>query len=279
MNIGAIVQARFASTRFPGKILKELPYASGVTVLQQVIRRLRRSKSLNEIIIATTTGNNENAIVEIAEKENVGSFRGSENDVLSRYYLAAKERGLDIVVRVTSDCPCIDPEIIDSMIKEHLSVEADYTSNSLDRTCPHGLDAEVFNFRALEKAQENAQKDYEREHVTPYISRKPSLFKIKAFKTPQGIYAPDVRITLDTKEDYALLLAVFDYLYPKNNYFTAHEIVTLFQEKPWLKLINKKIIQKKVFDTLEDELEEVNKILDLQELRRARDFIKGHLTK
>jgi len=279
MKIGAIIQARTSSTRLPGKVLKELSYASGITCLEQVIRRLKKSKKLNEIIIATTKDVEDDQIINIAKKEDVKYFRGSKENVLSRYYFAAKENDIDLIVRITSDCPCIDAAITDLTIDDHINKMADYTTNSLVRTYPHGLDVEVFNFNALEKSYKNATKDYEKEHVTPYINRNPKIFKINEIKAPQELYAPDIRITLDTEEDYALLCAVFDYLYPKNKYFNAYDIVNLFNKKPWLKLINKKIIQKKIFNTLEKELEEAMKILDLQNLNKARNFIKEYLSR
>ncbi len=279
MKIGAIIQARTSSTRLPKKILKELPYGSGITVLEQVMKRLSKSQELDEIIIATTENAEDDEIVKVVEKQHVKWFRGSKEDVLSRYYLVAEENNIDIVVRVTSDCPCIDAEIVDLVINEHIKIVADYTSNSLVRTYPHGLDVEVFNFNVLEKAYKNAKKAYEREHVTPYIHRNPQVFKINQVKAPKELYAPDIRVTLDTEEDYALLCAVFDYLYCKDEYFNAYDIVDLFEEKLWLKLINKKVVRKKIFDTLEEELKETVKILDLQDLKRARDFLKEYLSK
>ena len=140
MKIGAVIQARTSSTRLPGKILKELPFASGTTVLQQVIKRLRKSANLDDIIIATTTESKDWAIIKIAKGEGVKWFRGSKNDVLSRYYFSAKENSLDIIVRITSDCPCIDPALVTSLIKKHMRSKADYTSNTFKRTFPHGLD-------------------------------------------------------------------------------------------------------------------------------------------
>jgi len=279
MKIAAIIQARTSSMRLPGKVLKELPYNSGITCLDQVIRRLKKSKRLNEIIIATTKETDDNPIINISKKENVQYFKDSKENVLSRYYLAAKENDIDSVVRVTSDCPCIDARIVDIAISEHLKSNADYTSNSLIRTYPHGLDVEVFNFDALEKAYKKAKHDYEKEHVTSYINGNPQLFKINTIKAPKELWAPNIRVTLDTEEDYALLCAVFDYLYPKNKYFNAYDIVNLFNQKPWLKLINKKIIQKKIFSTLEEELKEGVKILDLQDLNKARDFLKENLSR
>ena len=280
MKIAAIIQARISSTRLPGKVLKELPFNSGITCLEQVIRRLKKSKKIDDIVIATTEDKEDNEIVDIAKKEDVKYFRGSKENVLSRYYFAAKKNNIDVVVRITSDCPCIDVDITDLTIDAHINKVADYTSNSLTRTYPHGLDVEVFNFNALEEAYKNATKYYEKEHVTPYIYKNPQKFKINIVKAPKELYASDIRITLDTEEDYALLCAVFDYLYPKNEYFNAYDIVNLFnKEKPWLKLINKKVVQKKILNTLEEEIKEAIKILDLQDLKRAKDFLQKSLLK
>jgi len=279
MKIAAIIQTRTSSTRLPGKVLKELPYNSGITCLEQVIRRLKKSKKMDDIIIATTEGKEDDDIVDIAKKEYVKYFRGSKENVLSRYYFAAKKNSIDVIVRITSDCPCIDADIADLTIDAHINKVADYTSNSLTRTYPHGLDVEVFNFNALEEAYKKANKDYEKEHVTPYIYRNPQIFRINEIKAPRELHAPDIRITLDTEEDYVLLCAVFDHLYPKNKYFDAYDIVNLFKEKPWLKLINKKVVQKKILDSLGEEIKEAIKILDLQDLKRARDFLQRNLPK
>lgn len=245
-NIGAIIQARFSSTRLPGKILKKLPRGSDVTALEQVIRRLKRSKRLDDIIIATTNEKKASGIVKIAKKEGVKYFRGDTKNVLSRYYLAARKNSLDIVVRITSDCPCIDPEIVDMTIKRHMDEDADYTSNSLKISYPRGLDVEVFGFDALERAYRNADKGYEKEHVTPYMYKNPKIFKIVNIKAPKTLYAPGIRITLDTQKDYELLCAVFDSLYFKNKFFSAYDIIKLFKEKPWLKLINQNVVQKSI---------------------------------
>jgi len=146
MKIGAVVQARTSSTRLPGKVLKDLPYGGGITVLQQVVRRLKKAAKLDDVIVATTIDKADAAIVKLSEKENVRWFKGSTDDVLERYYLAAKESDLGIVVRVTSDCPCIDPEVVDLVLEEHLTAKADFTSNALHRTFPHGMDVEILSF-------------------------------------------------------------------------------------------------------------------------------------
>jgi len=274
MKTGVIIQARTSSTRLPHKVLMELPYGSGITVLQQVIRRLKKSKKLDDIIIATTTDLADEKIIKISEKENVKSFKGSIDDVLERYYLAAKESELDIVVRVTSDCPCIDPEVVDLTIEEHVNAKADFTSNILSRTFPHGLDTEVLSFRTLETAHLQANQEFEREHVCPYIYRShPASFKIVNVEAPANLKADDIRITLDTKEDYALLCLIYDHLFYKNKFFTTEDIIHLFRRKPWIKCINEKIIQKKIFDTLEEEMTEAIKVLETHGLERVKKLL------
>ena len=275
MKIGAIIQARTSSTRLPGKVLKELPYGSGITVLEQVIRRLKDSKKLDEIIIATTTEEVDFPIIEIAQKEGVKYFQGSKDNVLERYYLAAQDNQLDVVVRVTSDCPCIDPDIVDLLIYNHINSSADYTSNSLIRTFPQGLDVEVFNFKTLKAAENGACEKFEREHVTPYIYKTHSeSFKILSVKAPTILNAQDIRITLDTEEDYCLLCTVFDYIFEENESFRMGDVIDLFNSKPWLKIINKKIVQKKLFNDPDDEISSALKLLEMQELGYAKKFLE-----
>lgn len=280
MKVGAVIQARVSSTRLPEKILLELPFGSGIRVLEQVIRRVKKSSLVNEVIVATTEGKEDDVIVEIAEKEKVKWFRGSKNDVLERYYLACVQNNIDVIVRITSDCPCADWNIIDMVIEKHLKEKADYTSNIVKRSFPRGLDVEVASFSTLERAYREAKKSFEREHVFSYIhTSSPHRFSIASVEAPEDLHMPDVRVTLDTEEDYALLCAVFDYLYPQNPFFTAHELVSLFRQKPWLRLINKKVVQKKIISSLEEEFREAIKLLKLQELPRAAEIIQKALNK
>lgn len=275
MKIGCIIQARMTSSRVPGKVARFLPFESGITVLEQVIRRVKKSKMINKIIIATTINKADDEIIKIADKEQVDFYRGSEENVLSRYYLAAKESKLDIIVRITSDCPCIDWRIIDELIQKHIKEKNDYTSNALKRSFPHGLDAEVINFEVLEEAYNNAEEKFEIEHVTPYIYKSHSeKFKIGILEAVDELKAPDIRITLDTKEDYILLCAVYDFLYMKNRDFRARDIIKLFNEKKWLYDINNNIEQKKVCKNLEEEIEEAIRLLDKQDLDGAKNYLK-----
>lgn len=275
MNIVCIIQARSTSTRLPNKVLLNLPYNSNITVLEQDINRIRKSKYINKIVVATTINRTDDLIKEITLKIGVNCYRGSEDNVLERYYLSAKEYKADLIVRVTSDCPCIDWEIIDNIIKKHLEENNDYTSNTLIRTFPHGVDGEIFTFKSLEEAYLNAKQKFEIEHVTPYIYKSnPQKFKIGVLEADEGQKAPDIRITLDTKEDYTLLCAVYDYLYDKNKYFTTRDIIKLFLEKKWLHNINNNIIQKKVCENLEEEIEESLDLLGKQDLNKAQMYLK-----
>lgn len=217
------------------------------------------------------------AIVKIAKKEKVSYLRGSVRNVLERYYLAAKENKLDRVVRITSDCPCIDPKVIDYVIVCHEKAKADYTSNVIQRTFADGLDVEVFSFDALKSAYREAVNTDEREHVTAYIYRNPKKFKISYVKSMLNWNSVDLRITLDTIEDYTLLCVVYDQLYSKKRYFGGEDIVRLFKKKPWLKLLNEKVLAKKDFNNLDEELQELYKMAEIQELRRASQFIQSNL--
>jgi spore coat polysaccharide biosynthesis protein SpsF len=242
MKIGAIIQARMGSTRLYGKVMKEM---QGKTVLQHVIERVQQSKLIEEIIIATTVDERDNVIASEALRCGVKVFRGSEDDVLSRYYYAAKENGLDVVIRMTSDCPLIDPNIIDEMVEEYLKNDFDLLSNGgLDqslRTYPRGLDVAIFSFDILEEAHNNAKADYEREHVTPYIYENKVVSYYK-----NDINYSNHRWTLDTPEDFKLIKEIYNNLYKGEHNFYMIDIINLCEERPELMEINQHIEQKKV---------------------------------
>lgn len=286
MKIAAIIQARTGSSRLPNKIIKELPINSGFNSLLHVIRRLQKSEMIHEIIIATTPENSDNIILDIAEQENVKCFRGDSHNLLSRYYNAAKENEVDVVIRITSDCPCIDPAIVDSIIKMHIEQKSDYTSNTNSKngrkvTFPHGMDVEVFNFMILEEMYLNASTDWEKEHVTPYIYLShPDKYKICHYQANEEEYGPEIRVTLDTEDDYILLCAVFDHLYPNNHFFGVKEIVKLFRDHPWLNLINKKTrIKSTIKLSNKEDLQQSIKLLELQELKYSKKILEEKLKK
>ena len=262
------------------KVLLSLPYNSETTVLEQVIKRCKTSKIADEVIVATTKIPEDDRIVNIATKMNVGVFRGDEKDVLSRYYHTAKEFSVDTIVRITSDCPCIDPKVIDRVIKTYVDNPVDYVSNTLEKTFPRGQDVEVFSFECLKRAYFNATKTFEREHVTPYIyMNQNSRYELMNIKAPSNLADPTIRVTLDTEEDYALLCSVYDHLYPKNELFGLDDIIRLLKEKPWLKLINKKIQQKKIYTSEKEEVIDAIKILELQDLKTAANVLRNYIKK
>lgn len=275
MKIGAIIQARMSSSRLPNKVLMPLPYGGDVCVLQQVIRRVSKSKLINQVIVATSNNVEDEKIASIAELEKVPCYKGSLDNVLDRFYNAALNFDLDIIVRITSDNPCIDSNILDEVIKNHLETDADYTSTSLHNKFPVGIGCEVINFTALKNSFLNASEKYEKEHVTPFIYKScPDEFNINGYSTNQD--NSNLRVTLDTPQDYALLCSVYDFLYDKNHFFTLEDILELFDKKPWLKTINEDIIQKKVYNTLSEELEEAVYLCDKQDLNKAANFIRNH---
>lgn len=242
MKVVAIIQARMGSTRLPGKVLKKV---MDTTLLEYQLERVRRSALIGQIIVATTVREDDNAIVRLCEELGVNVYRGSENDVLSRYYEAAVHNKADVIVRLTSDCPLIDPEVIDGVIQLYLeSVGADYASNALIRTFPRGLDTEVFSFQTLEEAYLKAKLPSEREHVTSYIHSQPERFKLINFSNDQDVSCH--RWTVDTKEDYALIQQILQTLYPVKPDFTMQDVLDLLEQHPaWVEL-NAHIEQKKL---------------------------------
>ena len=239
-KIVAIVQARMGSTRLPGKVLKEV---LSRPLLSYQIERMAQSRLIDELVIATTPNSNE-PIIELCKKENVSYFIGSEKDVLERYYLAAKQHQADIVVRMTSDCPLIDADIVDNVINMYKNNNFDYVSNTQIRTFPRGMDTEVFSFSALERAYKEAKIEYEHEHVTPYLYLNAEKFKIGQYIQDQDFN--EIRLTVDTPEDFELIKRLFEKLYPINSKFSLEDILEVLKENPsWLE-INKEIVQKKL---------------------------------
>ncbi|MBD1221297.1 cytidylyltransferase domain-containing protein [Virgibacillus halodenitrificans] len=242
MKVGAIIQARMGSTRLPGKVMKEI---KGKTVLSHVIERVKQSKLIDDIVIATTVLDRDKAIEDEALKNGVKIYRGSEDDVLARYFLAAKESNVDVIVRITSDCPLIDPHIIDEIINFYINGSYDLVTNAgadAYRTFPRGLDTEVFSYEALETAFTNGSEMYHREHVTPYIYEHSN--KIHYFKN--DVDYSKYRWTLDTKEDFELIQEVYNRLYKGKHDFYLVDIIECFEQEPKLFRINSHIEQKKM---------------------------------
>ncbi|MDD5431460.1 MAG: glycosyltransferase family protein [Candidatus Omnitrophica bacterium] len=238
MRTGAIIQARTGSTRLPSKVLLRILDKS---ILEYVVERVRHSKHIDTVIVATTDNNEDLEIAELMKGISVSVFRGSENDVLDRYYKAASFFNIQNIVRITADCPLIDPFVIDCVIKRYFSVRADYCSNILEHTFPDGEDVEVFSFKTLSTAWKEAKLGSEREHVTPYIINNPGSFKLENVKSEVGL--SDKRWTLDRKEDYDFIKKVIENLYPTNPNFRMSDVLKFVRDNPECEDINKNIIR------------------------------------
>lgn len=237
-RVGIISQARMTSTRLPGKVLMQ---AGGKSMLEWHIERLRSAGY--PIILATTTNVTDDPLVELADRLGVEVFRGSEDDVLSRFAGAAEKFELDVVVRVTSDCPLIDGDVVAAGVQRHIdSGGSTYVSNIIDRTYPRGFDFEVFSAEALKSAQESATDASDREHVTPYVRRHTSPDQVLDEKRDAD--ASSFRVTLDTDDDFEVISRLF------NQYgagvLNADQVISVLESHPELVALNAHVEQKKV---------------------------------
>lgn len=232
-NTIALIQARTGARRLPNKVLLKL---QDKTVLEHVIARVQKAKTVNEAVVVTTVRPEDVKVVELVSRMGVRVLCGSENDVLDRYYQAARLLNAQHVVRITADCPVMDPAVIDEVVNYYFKSGADYCSNALSQTYPDGLDVEVFSFAALKKAWTNAKLTSEREHVTPYIRNHKRTFKVVSLDHPQNLGA--LRWTLDEPKDYVFLKKIFAGLYPKNKNFGIQDILEFLSRNPNVSNIN-----------------------------------------
>lgn len=236
-SVTAIVQARLGSTRLPGKTMMPL---EGEPLLGHLVRRIRKSQLISGIIIATTTQERDDRIVRFAEEKNVRWYRGSENDVLDRFYQAALLHQLQTIVRVTPDCPMLDPRVTDRVIEKFLEGGHDYVSNVLTPTYPDGLDTEVFSFAALERAWKEARLPSDREHVTAYIVKHPEVFKLFNVDN-KGSNLSWMRWTVDTDRDYEFVSRIFEKIGAGKDIFYMEDVLKVLMENPELMEINSDI--------------------------------------
>ncbi len=245
-KVGVIIQARMGSTRLPGKVMLPL---IGEPVLYRIVERILDCKYVDEIVVATTKEIQDDPIVQLGQRMKVGVYRGSEDNILSRYYEAATEFKFDIVIRITSDCPLIDPQILDDMIKKFKKLNShrrkcDYLSNVLIRTFPRGIDAEIFWYDILRKAFNEANKNYQREHVTPFIRENPKRFQLINYSNSKD--QSQHRWCLDEKDDYNFISKIYEHLYPLNPKFRLNDVIEILNQRPDLITINAHIKQKEV---------------------------------
>jgi spore coat polysaccharide biosynthesis protein SpsF len=223
-KICATIEARMTSTRLPGKVLMDF---CGKTNLQHIIERLKRSKYLDEVVVATTVNKDDDVIVELCEKVGCKYYRGSEEDVLLRVLEAAKSVNADYIVEITGDCPVIDWRHVDNLIKIFFSGEYDYASNTIERSFPRGFDTQIFPVRVLEEVNEITKNPVDHEHVSIYIYTHPEKYVLLNWKADDKTNHPEFEITLDTKEDYEFIKNIYENLYPLNYDFSAEDVVEL----------------------------------------------------
>jgi spore coat polysaccharide biosynthesis protein SpsF len=228
------------STRLPGKVLRDL---GGASMLARVTRRVQRASLPQEVSVATTVKPADDAVAAEAQRLGVAAFRGDEQDVLDRFYRAAQSRHADAVVRITADCPFIDPGLIDEVVRKFLETLPDYASNCLERTYPRGLDTEIMSMEALARAWKSATEPSQRTHVTPYLYQNPAQFKLVSVKAEQD-YARH-RWTVDTLEDLEFARAVYARLNNRDD-FAWREVLRLVEEDPALEEINRGVRQKEL---------------------------------
>lgn len=240
-RVVCIIQARMGSTRLPGKVLRPI---LGHPMLRWVVHRLERSRLIDDIVVATTEGDNDTPIAELCTAEGWNLFRGSEDDVLDRYHRAATQFNADTVIRVTSDCPAIDPQVVDYVTAAHLGAApaVDYTSNTLERTYPRGLDCEVFSYQTLQRAWQDAESIPAREHVTYHIYNHPQQFTLHNVRN--AVDYSDHRWTVDTPEDFALITRIYEHF--GHGDFRWQEVLPLLVLNPDWVALNRHIEQKRV---------------------------------
>lgn len=241
MKNAVIMQARVGSSRLHAKVLKELCHK---TVLEHDVERIRQAKTVDDIIIATTTNPEDVAIVEVAQKCGAKVFRGSEQDVLDRYYQAAKQYEVEQVIRITSDCPLIDPFIIDEVVHCYEQQQCDIITNVPNEwetmSYPRGLDLEMFSFVWLEKAWREATDPYDREHVSPFIYDHAKNRYYYKYEKDYSQY----RWTLDTPEDWEVIRKIYEHFYHGEHNFYFLDVVQYMEEHPEIAALNANVVQK-----------------------------------
>jgi spore coat polysaccharide biosynthesis protein SpsF len=236
----ATIEARMTSSRLPGKVLAE---ADGKPMLELMIERLRFAPELDEIVIATTSNSTDDDIEALAHRLGVGVWRGSEDDVLTRVLDAASAYKTDVIVELTGDCPLLDPVLVSQTIQHYRSGNTDYVANS---GYPMGMGVQVFSTAILRDVAARTNDPVDHEHVSLFIYRHPEIYSLFRMDAPQAHARPNMRLTLDTKEDLAVIRAVFAALRPKRRDFSLAEIISFMDEHPEIAAINAAVVQRYV---------------------------------
>jgi len=241
MNVVAIIQARMASTRLPGKVLADI---GGRSMLARVCRRVARAATVDRLVVATTVCPEDEVVVDECQRLAVACFRGSEHDVLDRYHQAVRTYEADAIVRITADCPLIDPNVIDLVVGEFLEERPDYAANTLRRTWPRGLDTEVTSAAALARADREATEPYQRVHVTPYIYQHPDRFRLLAVIGREDFSRH--RWTVDVPADLDFIREIYRRF--DDDTFCWRQVLRLIAEEPALAGVNGHVRQKHLLE-------------------------------
>lgn len=266
INIVTIVQARTSSSRLSNKVLLSI---KGKPLLLRMLERVQASKFVGTVVVATSTEKDDDPIEKLCNQNNIEIYRGSLTDLLDRHYQAAKKLNADAVVKIPSDCPLIDPNVIDRVIQHFIENidKYDYVSNLHPATYPDGNDVEIMSYKTIETAWKEASKNFEREHTTPYIWENKDKFRIGNVVWETGLdYSTTHRWTIDYEEDYLFIKTVYDELFNNNPNFGINDILNLLKEKPYIYKINEKHLGKYWYENHLDELNNIN------EYKQKREF-------
>lgn len=243
MNTAAIIQARMTSSRLPGKIVAPI---LGRPMLELLIERLRRARQVDHVIVATTANATDDVVEQLCARLGAGCFRGSEDDVLERVLGAAHAYGVELIVEITGDCPLIDPAVVDQLIEMYHEGGVDYVANVLKRTYPRGLDTQVFPTTALEEVARLTQDPVDHEHVSLYMYEHPERFRLRNLESGLPERYWNLRVTVDTPQDFALITAIYEELYLSHPDFRLSDVLALLDRRPDLVALNQEIQQKSV---------------------------------
>jgi len=241
MKFIATIEARMTSSRLPGKPLMK---AGGKTMLEHLVMRLRRVKSIDSIVLATTINNEDDDLVNEAERLGINCFRGSEDDVLNRVIGAASSIDADVIIEITGDCPIIDPGIVEQTIQMYKAHNVDYVSNVMIRSYPDGMDVQVFTLETLIKSASMTNDPLDIEHVSLHIRNNPELFTRVHLVAPPELHWPELGLTLDEEKDFDLISTVIEHFVDESYLFSCQDAINLLKENPQLTKINKTVSRK-----------------------------------
>lgn len=241
MKIFAVIEARMTSSRLPGKVL--LP-AAGQPMLAHLVRRLQAVASIDGMVLATTTNPTDDVLETFAKNSGLAFFRGSEEDVMLRVIGAAESVGADVVVEITGDCPVIDPEIVEQVVRMFGVNQADYVNNCHIRSYPDGMDVQVFSLDALKRSAAMTDDALDHEHVTLHLRNNPQIFSQLHLVAPPALHWPQLGLTLDEPRDYELLKKIIEYFEPVNPLFGCRDVIELLRSKPDWVAVNQAVLRK-----------------------------------